>query len=444
MPFFGRLTIRSQLILMLLLVSVGATAVVAHLGFRSGRANLTACIYQQLTSVRSSKAYQLTSYFAQLRNQAATFAEDRMVVDAARELRDSYRQMDGVTPDRDADERLRAYYRDEFLPRIADTRQGVPIVEAYLPKAPESRRLQHAYIATNPNPSGQKHLLDDAGDGSAYSAAHARIHPLLRNIVDRFGYHDLFLIDPDTGVIIYSVFKETDFTTNLLTGPYKNSSLAAAFRTARDAKGSGFTTTVDFRPYGPSGGAPAAFMASPMYDGAELVGVFASQIPVDEINRVTTGGEAWSDNGLGATGEAYIVGADGTMRSVSRFLVENPQGYIEALRSLGIPSARLARIEAFGTSVLQQEVATEAITEASLGRQGTTTMPDYRGVDVLSSYAPLAIPDLDWVIVAEMDAAEAFAPVYRFRQTVLICSAVIVLVVTGLAMAMANIFVAPV
>jgi hypothetical protein len=207
MPLFGRLTIRSQLIVLLLLVSVGATAVVAYLGFRSGRSNLTESIYRQLTSVRSSKAFQLSSYFAQLRNQAATFAEDRMVVDAARELRDAYRQMQGVAPDRDAEQRLRTYYREEFLPRIADTRQGVPIVEAYLPKAPESRGLQDAYVAANPHPVGKKHLLEDAGDDSAYSASHARVHPLLRNIADRFGYYDLFLIDADTGVVVYSVFK---------------------------------------------------------------------------------------------------------------------------------------------------------------------------------------------------------------------------------------------
>ena len=444
MPLFGRLTIRSQLILMLLLVSVGATAVVAHLAFRSGRANLTACIYQQLTSVRASKAYQLTSYFAQLRNQAATFAEDRMVVDAARELRDAYRQMQDVAPDRDAEQRLRAYYREDFLPRIADTRQGVPIVEAYLPRAPGSRRLQHAYVAANPHPVGSKHLLDDAGDGSAYSASHARVHPLLRNIADRFAYYDLFVIDANTGAVVYSVFKETDFATNLLDGPYRNSGLAEAFRAARDAKEAGFTKTVDFRPYGPSGGAPAAFMASPIYDGAELVAVFASQIPVDEINRIMTGGEAWVENGLGASGEAYVVGTDRMMRSVSRFLVEDPTGYIETLRSLGTASATLARIEAFGTSILQQEVATDAIAQALLGRQGTTTMPDYRGVEVLSSYARLTIPDVDWVVLAEMDSDEAFGPIYQFRQTVLICSAVIVLVVTLLAMAMANLFVAPV
>ena len=444
MPLFRRLTTRSQLILMLLLVSVGATAVVAHLGFRSGRASLTASIYRQLISVRSSKASQLSAYFALLRNQSSTLAEDRMIVAAVRDFRDAYGQMQGAALDSQREERLRKYYRGDFPPRVAKVDQAEPILDAYLPSAPESRALQHAYVAANPHPSGSKHLLDDAGDGSGYTRAHARIHPLLRNIAVRFGYYDLFLIDPDTGVILYSVFKETDFATSLLTGPYRHTSLADAFLAARDAKSAGFTKTVDFRAYGPSGGAPAAFMASPIYDGADLVGVFAAQIPVDEINRVMTGDQSWAENGLGASGESYVVGSDGMMRSISRFLVEDPTGYIQTLEALGTSPATLSRIRAFGTSILQQTVATEAVTEALLGREGTRTMPDYRGVDVLSSYAPVAIPDLDWVVLAEMDMDEAYAPVHVFRRTVLICSAVIVLVVTALAMGLANLFVAPV
>ena len=72
--------------------------------------------------------------------------------------------------------------------------------------------------------------------------------------------------------------------------------------------------TVDFSFYAPSNDAPAAFLASPMFDsrGAKI-GVFSIQVPIDKFNAVMQ-----YSSGLGDTGETYIVGEDYLMRSQSR------------------------------------------------------------------------------------------------------------------------------
>ncbi len=62
----------------------------------------------------------------------------------------------------------------------------------YLPKDDIDFYLQYHYIVANPNPPGEKDLLDDAGDGSSYSEVHWTVHPILRDFVDEFGFHDLF------------------------------------------------------------------------------------------------------------------------------------------------------------------------------------------------------------------------------------------------------------
>ena len=49
----------------------------------------------------------------------------------------------------------------------------------------------------------------------------------------------------------------------------------------------------------------------------------------DAIDRVMTGGQQWERDGLGKTGEAYLVGPDFLMRSNSRFLIEAPEAYAE-------------------------------------------------------------------------------------------------------------------
>ena len=119
-----------------------------------------------------------------------------------------------------------------------------------------------------------------ATDGSAYSEVHRRYHPVFRNIVSRFGYYDMFLINPQ-GQIVYTVFKETDYGTNLETGPYKDSNLAQLVRQVIASNEKDFTQLADFAAYAPSYGMPASFIAAPIYNGSKLVGVLAFQMPVD-------------------------------------------------------------------------------------------------------------------------------------------------------------------
>ena len=78
--------------------------------------------------------------------------------------------------------------------------------------------LQNLYIQANNNAMASKHLLDAADDGSTYSQLHKRYHPPLREFLERFGFYDIFLVDSESGNIIYSVYKELDYATSLLDG----------------------------------------------------------------------------------------------------------------------------------------------------------------------------------------------------------------------------------
>ena len=103
-----------------------------------------------------------------------------------------------------------------------------PNVNDYLPVGPAAYYLQYHYIVANPYPADRRKLLDDAGDGSAYSAQHAIYHPLLRSAATSFGFFDLMLADPKSGRIVYGVDKEVDLGASLRTGSYRQSNLAAA------------------------------------------------------------------------------------------------------------------------------------------------------------------------------------------------------------------------
>jgi class 3 adenylate cyclase len=441
------LSIKSKLITMLLLVSGASVLVTAYLGYRSGQSNLTDRVFSQLTSVRASKAYQIEAYFKNIRNHTQTLSEDPSVAAAMGEFTTAYQQLQAATVPDAFDQKINGYYRDAFLPKLAKTEAGVPVLDAYTPKDPAARYLQYHYIAANPQPVGKKQLLDAAPDGSEYSRLHARYHPIFRNIIQKFGYYDMFLIDPQ-GTVVYTVFKETDFTTNYKTGPYKDSNLAHLYEIVQAAKSRNYTKLADFAAYTPSYGAPAAFIAAPIFrqvgNRSEFIGVLAFQLPVDEINNVMTGNRNWESDGLGRSGETYLVGRDALMRSVSRFLVQDPKAYSETLRSLGMSTAAIDRINQYGTSILQQTVRTTGVSEALVGKQGTQIINDYRGIPVLSSYAPLRIDDLDWVILAEIDLSEAYAPIHGFGRQILISATLLMLLVTLIAMTMANLFVKPI
>ncbi|MCA6526253.1 MAG: adenylate/guanylate cyclase domain-containing protein [Pseudanabaena sp. M135S2SP2A07QC] len=440
---FNWLSIKSKLIVMLLTVSSSSILVTAYLGYQSGKSNLTDRVFNQLTSVRASKAYQIESYFKTIRNHIQTLSIDPSVGTALSEFTNAYRQLENVPLPADALPKINAYYQNEFLPKLAQTEQGSPVLNSFLPEAIASNYLQYHYIANNSNPIGKKHLLDKANDSSEYSRLHGRYHPIFRNIIEKFGYYDLFLIDPD-GRIVYTVYKETDFASSLTIGAYNESNLARLFASVRRSKEKDYARIIDLESYAPSYGAPAAFIAAPIYNQDKFIGVLAIQVPVDEINNVMTGNRKWEADGLGKSGETYLVGPDYLMRSVSRFLIETPEEYLKTLVALGVNNETIKRIRQYKTSVLAQAVKTTAVEEAMMGKQDIKIIRDYRDIPVLSSYSLLQIEGLKWAILSEIDLAEAYAPIYDFERQLVISATLLMLLVILLAMVMASLFVKPI
>jgi methyl-accepting chemotaxis protein len=432
-----RLSIRSRTLAVLALVGIAASGTTALLGWWSAREALVEQAFAKLTAVREAKADQVEEYFRSIVDQVVTFSEDQMIVDALRGFAAAFPRAP-AEPAVDQDVALRLHYEREVLPRLGGASGDGGSLDELYPEDPLARSYQHRYIATNPFPTGAKHQLDDPGDGGDYAALHATYHPRLRRFLERFGYYDLFLIDAEGGRIVYSVYKEIDFATSLDRGPHRESNLAQVFREARGSGSRDFVRLVDYEAYTPSYGARASFIASPVFDGDELLGVLAFQMPIDRINDVMTSNQEWADVGLGQSGECYIVGQDYTLRNESRFLTEDPAGYLDGLHRVGLPAQVIASIEAVGSAIGLQEVRTEGAIAAHQGRSGWGTFPDYRGVRVLSAYKPLSLPDVDWVVLSEIDEAEALEPVRRLRDQVLLFQLAIAALVVGVAFTFAR------
>ena len=437
------LSIRSRLMLMLILVSAISAMVLIYIGYVNGKNAINESIFNQLTSVKASKKYQIESYFHEIGNITEILGENEMIAQALSDFKSGYRQIGKTQLSSECSQKLSSHY-DDFVDHVSQNMDIKNNPELYYPKSIEACYLQYEYIIENPNPAGDKHLLLDANDESDYNKAHIKYHQYLTDVILKFGFYDIFLIDLERGDIVYTAYKETDFATNLYSGPYKESNLAELTRKLRANSDIKRATFTDFDNYRPSYGAPAAFVGIPITEDASTVGALVLQLPVGEINKIMTGNNNWEADGLGESGETYLVGEDFFMRSISRFYLQDTIGYTQALVDLGVDKEEVDKMYRIGTTILHQRVKTEGVMEALAGKNETKVIEDYRFTPVLSSYAPLQIRDLNWVILSEIDQAEANIPINQFKKKVFIALCIIILLVTFLAMYLASRFVKPI
>ncbi len=440
----NNLTINLKLQGLLFAVSLGSIGVVSAISWQ-GRSFLKETVFQHLTGVRVAKAEQFEQYFENLYHQVKLLAEDRYVIDAMEELDRGFRQLEDIAITEQWEKSLENYYQQEFFSRLA---KNIPDAEFdytfYRPRNPAGQYLQYYYIANNTNPVGEKEKLSDAGDESEYTQAHSKYHLSFQEIIEEFGFSDLLLINPKTGDVIYSVFKETDYATNLKQGTYSQSGLAQAVNKVLANPAPHNIQVADFELYHPCYKAPTAFMAAPIYKEAHLIGILAIRIPNDQINTVLREHDNWEASGLRKTGEAYLVGSDNLMRSTSRFWSEEKEQYKTDVSNSGISQKTIALMERLDTTIGLQKISSPLIESALGGNEGITITTNYRGKEVLTAYGPLELPGLDWVILAEMELNEAYAPLRKLQTSLLIAGVIFLLLSAAIAAIASKLLLKPV
>lgn len=419
-----------KLTLTFVAISLISVSIIGWISFQEGKTGLQEESFNRLTAVREMKSSQIEDYFEQIENQIVSYSQNRTVIEAMKEFKKGFNlvpsEFDSTYHDVN---NLSEYYESEFITRLNENSTVEHHYEDFIIDHESGEILQDIYIAENPNPVGEKHNLAYVDDSITYTQTHTYYHPLFKDFLEKFGYYDIFLIDNETGDIVYTVFKEVDFGTSLKDGEFSNSNLASVFKSAVGSNDDNFVTVVDFESYEPSYNAPAAFMASPIFDGEKCIGVLAFQMPIEKINNIMTNRQAWEQVGLGESGETYLVSEDYTLRNQSRFLIEDRENYFKMIEEIGTPKETIDKIKAFHSCIGLQEVRTEGTFSALNGESNTKIFEDYRGVEVLSSYKPLKINGLNWVILSEIDKSEAFEPITRLRDQILFFFGVTTLVI---------------
>ena len=223
--------------------------------------------------------------------------------------------------------------------------------------------------------------------------------------IEAYGYYDFFLIN-QSGDVFYTVTREADYQSNLISGPYANSGLGRAFKQSLNKQSFAME---DFSRYAPSNDEPASFISLPIEVAGEPL-IIALQLSIDSINSIMQ-----QRSGMGETGESYLVGSDLLMRSDSYL---DPEGHTVKA--------------SFAGNVSNNGVDTVAANLAIAGETGAQEIIDYNGNAVLSAYTPIDVHGIRWALLSEIDVAEAFEAVDQLYMNitllVLVCVAVVIAV----------------
>lgn len=453
------MNLKPKLIMLFLLVGLVPLAVVGYWASSLSSDAMMEQSYKELRGIRDVKTAQVENYFDSVDDEITTltrtvnslrrsaFKELTAVHENQKESVEQYFDINEISPE----DVVPGGAVDEAMNRIVGVRAGLGDTgESYLTEKRDGRYLFRSdmetmgggdfvfgYDATDIAPdylerahageSGQDVFTDSDGNlvmvvysqpdvpGMDWSLItkmdmeEAIVTEVVGTEQDYFsefqeeiGYYDLFLIHPE-GEIFYSVEQEADYNTNIVNGEFSDSSLGDAVSKALETQEFSFG---DFRPYEPSDGVPAAFVANPLVNDNETELVVAAQLPLTEINEIMQ-----ERTGMGETGETYLVGSDNLMRSDSYL---DPENY---------------SVEASFANPNESNVETEAVRAALNGETDAELITDYTGSTVLSAFSPVDVFGTEWALLAEIDEAEVTAPIRNLAYSILIAGVVIALIV---------------
>ncbi len=444
----GNMSVATRLSLVALLVTLLSLAVTAAVGLRRGNELADGIVQDQLRSAAAARSSTVDVFLGSNARDVDVLASSPGTAELITELGDAYAAIAAEPATTTENEQLTEYYLAELVPAIEAVRGDISSVGQIIPEQAGAVKLQGRYTIPEETEEGDPpitpSLVVDAGDGSDYSAIHARMHNVYAGIAASAGYDDLFLIDARGQTIVYTVSKRTDFATSLEVGPLSGSSLSALIdRVADDPDAP--AAMIDFAAYPPVADAPRMFIANAVRGASGgVVGYLAVSLSVEPFDTIMSGNGEWA--GFGETGDTYLVGPDGTLRTTTRAFRESPRDFTR-VPAEPVPGdltpAERRRIEGTGTTALVQSIEQSSIDLADEA-DGAIEAENYRGVEVLAAPWPVTVGDLGWVTVAEVASDEINAPVEDYARDMLFAIALFVVIVTFVAVRWSERIIAPI
>ena len=416
----------SRLALVVVLVALVSVVVTSIVGLNQGTRLADKEIEDQMSAVRAARSDQVVRYIASLERAMVGQSLTPRPAVVIEQFSEIFEQLDAEPVSARDRKLVEEYYRDVVVPELSEARDRPVGVSGLAPVAPAAVTLQARYVVPDPETGAAPTGLPE------WSAIDDPLDAALREFALRAGFEDVYLIEPEAYVVVYSTAKEIDFATSLRAGPHSGTQLAALIDELANDPMPGDAAVRDFAAYAPAGDAPSGFVGSPILVDGELAGYIAGRFDTDELTAIMTNDQTWGT--LGETGQTYVVASDGTMRSDARLFLDDRSAYFEQVELAGTATDEEIRsMRLFDTTTLFQSIEAENAEAAFDGESEVDEVVNYLGQDVLFGGRPVEIAGLDWAVVAEAEVSSIRAPVDEFTRNLLVAIAVFIVVVTFLA-----------
>ncbi|MFT7859494.1 MAG: sensor domain-containing diguanylate cyclase [Sulfurimonas sp.] len=225
----------------------------------------------------------------------------------------------------------------------------------------------------------------------------------ISTFLDQYEYSDLLLLDQKKLKIIFSATNKGLVDQKIDSQTFQNSNITSLIKKVIDTNQSHITDT-EFSVF--SQDEPYLLMAAPVKKDDKLLSILLLVLPGSAFSELIDYRE-----GMGKSGESYIVGGDHLLRSD-----------VKLKKTLTVKNSFL--------EPHKYKVKTKAVDEAIRGNTSHALIKDYRGVNVLSVYKPFNLDSLHWALISEIDESELQEHYFNLRSNIILWSIFISFTIT--------------
>ncbi|WP_199482959.1 response regulator [Vibrio owensii] len=243
-----------------------------------------------------------------------------------------------------------------------------------------------------------------------YRLLHKRYHWAYLELLKRSDFNDILLVDID-GNVTYSINKDDNYGTNLLTGRYKETALGRTFKRLSEDVSARRKVNEDYTPvvvsdFDIENGKQVAWLGAPIVQQGYLHSYAMFRLPNNGITKLIA--EINRDSSI----ETLLVGSDHKPRTIN-------------------------------TKQEDIQNSLEIVDKALAGDTEVGTYSNSLGEEMIAAFAPIETRGLTWALVVQLPEKEAFARVHQLEKLFVIAMLIAIVLVVIASHYLSNFITSP-
>lgn len=233
-----------------------------------------------------------------------------------------------------------------------------------------------------------------------YRLLHKRYHWAYSELLKRSDFNDILLVDIN-GNVTYSINKDDNYGTNLLTGRYKDAALGRAFQRLANDVSERRKVNEDYTPilisdFELENGKQVAWLGAPIVQQGYLHSYAMFRLPNNGITKLV------ADKNRESSIETLLVGGDQQPRTIN-------------------------------TKLDDIQNSMEVITQALSGQTSVGTYTNGLDEAIIAAYAPVKTRGVNWALVVQLPEKDAFSRIHQLEKLFVIAmlTAIILVVIAS-------------